>query len=141
VIFCTLRSKIKQAYGGRTRATPVWLFYLYTVRTTEHCVQLLKQTPVTVPHNRTGSLLDADSNKLLTNFSDFEKSRNFTNGADVIRVVTVVLEENNGHAGTNHHLSIFMKSCFEGNGTHLPRRVGVCVCVCEWVIGTRIAVR
>ena len=76
-------------------------------------------------------------------FSDFENSKNFTNDADLICVVTVVLEENNGHVGTNHHLCIFMKSSFEGNWTHLPRRVGVrecmyvclyvCVCVCVCV--------
>ena len=68
-------------------------------------------------------------------FSDFEKSKHFTNDADRIGVMTVALEENSGHAGANHHLSIFMKSCFEGNGTHLPRRVGVraCMCVCMCV--------
>jgi len=66
------------------------------------------------------------------NFLDSEKSKNFTNDTDLIGVVTVAREENNEHAGTNHRLSIFMKSFVEGNGTHLPRRVGVreCVFVC-----------
>ena len=106
-----------------------------------------------VSHGGAGPVEGTQEQQTSNQFSDFEKSKNFTNDADLTGVVTVVLEENNGLAGTNHHPSIFMKSCFEGNETHLPRRVGlrecvcvcvcvyVCVCVCEWVIGTRIAVR
>ena len=90
-------------------------------------------------HRGAGPVEGTQEQQTSNQFSDFEKSKNFTNGADllVIGVITVALEENNGRTGTNHHLSIFMKSCVEGNGTHLPRRVGmrecVCMCVCVCV--------
>lgn len=75
-----------------------------------------------VSHRGAGPVEGTQEQQISNQFSDFEKGKNFTNGADPIGVVTVALEENNGHAGTNHHLSIFMKSCVEGNGSHLPRR-------------------
>jgi hypothetical protein len=58
----------------------------------------------------------------------YEK-KNVTNDADQIGVVTVALEENNGHAGTNHR--IHEKLCRRKWDTPAAARrcEGRCVCV------------